>query len=242
VPVSCGSFAQVAKPVPSRTAAHAALNSHNPTRRFTFINKHTKSLLTTSALYFACSFAVIAAEVPGEAVNPQQQTSSGETRNAAETVQEATQVVQKLKSDGGTKDLLQQAKAVFIVPDYGRAALGVGGAAGQGVLVANNDGRWSSPAFYNIGAINIGLQAGAEAGSIAFLVMSDDAMQNFEEENNFSLDADAGLTIVDYSKRAQANLGKGADVVVWSDTKGLLGELAISVADIMWDNEANQAF
>jgi lipid-binding SYLF domain-containing protein len=131
---------------------------------------------------------------------------------------------------------------VFIVPDYGRAALGVGGAAGQGVLVANNDGRWSSPAFYNIGAINIGLQAGAEAGSIAFLVMSDDAMQNFEEENNFSLDADAGLTIVDYSKRAQANLGKGADVVVWSDTKGLLGELAISVADIMWDNEANQAF
>ncbi|MFN2329456.1 MAG: lipid-binding SYLF domain-containing protein [Chromatocurvus sp.] len=172
---------------------------------------------------------------------------SGEVRttemaNARETINKAAQVVQKMKADAEIRLQLAQADAVFIVPDYGRAALIVGGAGGQGVLMTKNGDIWSGPAFYNIGSINIGAAVGGEAGSIAFLIMSDKAMNGFREENNFSLNADAGLTIANWSERGQASAGKGSDVIVWSDTKGLYGDLALSVTDIFWDDEANEAY
>lgn len=178
---------------------------------------------------------------------PSQETAgiadkSEELQNAKDTVQEAAKVVEQLRTEAEAKDVLKQAKAVFIVPDYGRAALGIGAAGGQGVLVANNDGTWSSPAFYNIGSLSLGLAAGVEAGSIAFLIMSDEALKGFRDTNNFSLNADAGLTIIDWSKRAQASAGKGADVIVWADTEGLYGDLAVSVSDIFLDEEANRAY
>ena len=34
----------------------------------------------------------------------------------------------------------------------------------------------------------------------------------------------------------------GADVVVWSDSDGLYGDLAISVSDIFWDKQATAAY
>ena len=207
----------------------------------------------TSVLCFACSGLTMADETKpnaaGGGATTESDASTGgsasdskESVNAKETVQEATHVVQQLKSDPRTKDVLGQAKAVFIVPDYGRASLGVGGAGGQGVLVANNEGTWSGPAFFNIGAINAGLQAGVEVGSIALLVMTDKALEGFRKENNFSLSADAGLTIVNFSRRDQLPVGAGADVIVWTGTKGLYADLAVSVSDIFWDGKANQAY
>lgn len=183
-----------------------------------------------------------AGNAASNAANSVTGNGSGEASNAQETVQEAAKVVQQLKDNPETRQTLQQAKAVFIVPDYGRAALGIGGAGGQGVLMAQHNGTWSAPAFYNIGSISLGLEAGASGGQIAFFIMDDKALQGFRSENNFSLNADAGLTVVNWSKRAQASAGKGADVIAWSDTEGLYGDLAVSATDIFWDGEANKAF
>jgi lipid-binding SYLF domain-containing protein len=165
-----------------------------------------------------------------------------ELGNAKETVLEAAAVVEQMRADADVARLLDQANAVFIVPDYARASLIAGAAGGQGVLIARTDDGWSAPAFYNIGAINLGAAAGIEGGSIAFLLMTDDALEGFENQHNFSLNADAGLTIIDWTQRAQVSAGKGADVVVWSDTEGLYGDLAISVSDIFWDEQANAAY
>lgn len=165
-----------------------------------------------------------------------------ELGNAKETVIEAAAVIEQMKADEDAPRLLEQAKAVFIVPDYARGSLIAGAAGGQGVLVAQTDDGWSGPAFYNIGAVNVGAAAGFEAGSVAFLLMTDDAMDGFDQTHNFALNADAGLTIFDWTERAQIAAGKGADVVVWSDTEGLYGDLAISVSDIFWDEQAHAAY
>ncbi len=168
--------------------------------------------------------------------------SSEEKAEAKDLVQNAAKVVQKIKSDEDARGALSQAKAVYLVPKYGRAALWIGGAGGQGVLITKHGDTWSSPAFYNMGAISAGFAAGIEGGSIAFMIMSDQALEGFRKEHNFALNADAGLTIVNLSARGQASAGKGADVVVWSDTAGLYGDVAISVSDIFWDDEANHAY
>lgn len=165
-----------------------------------------------------------------------------ELSGAMEDVQESVEVIQQMKrQDDNLNGGLDAAKAVFVVPDYATAALIVGGTGGEGVLFESRDGQFSNPVFYDIGSLSIGAQAGASAGSIALLLMSDDAVESFKQENNFSLNAEAGLTIINWSAEAEWSAGKG-DVVVWSDTEGLLAEAAVGVSDINFDEEETQEY
>lgn len=159
-----------------------------------------------------------------------------------EDVQESVQVIQKMQSDKQVNQLLERAAGVFVIPDYAAAALVVGGAGGEGVLIPKTNNEWGHPAFYDVGSISAGIQAGVEAGSIAMILLSDEALQSFNQENNFSLNADAGLSIVNWSAKARTQAGIEGDVVIWSDTEGLFGELAVSVSDINWDSEENTAY
>jgi lipid-binding SYLF domain-containing protein len=146
-----------------------------------------------------------------------------------------------MEAEPGIGKLLQQAKGVFIVPKFGRAALVVGGAGGPGVLLVKRGQAWSDPAFYTVGAISAGAQAGVQVGSIALVLNSDKAVNNFTRNNKFSIDANAGLTVINWSKEAERSAGRG-DVVAWSDTKGLFGELAASITDIHYDAKETSAY
>jgi lipid-binding SYLF domain-containing protein len=169
-------------------------------------------------------------------------TSSSQS-DAIKRVSDATDVVNMMAKDPALSKLLGQAKGVYVVPSYGRAALGLGASGGAGVLaVKRPNGTWSDPAFFNMGGLSIGLQAGAEGGQLAMVLVNDKAVASFRNKNNFSLSADAGLTVVDWTKYAQGSAGKG-DVVVWSGTKGLFGNAAtIAVNDIHFNQRANDAY
>lgn len=169
------------------------------------------------------------------------QAGSKAETNAMQHVNDAIAVVHRMEAEPGMSNLLQQARGVFIVPTYGRAALGVGGSGGAGVLLVKRGTRWSDPAFYNIGGISVGLQAGAEGGPIALVLNNDKAVNSFMQKNNFSLSADAGLTIVNWSKAAQGGAGTG-DIVAWSGTKGLFGSAAIGINDVRYNQNATSAY
>ena len=156
-------------------------------------------------------------------------------------VNEAVSVVQQMGKDPQLKQLMQKAKGIYIVPDFGRGALVVGARGGEGVMLVHQDDTWSGPAFYNMGGISIGAQAGGSAGEIAFLLMSENAVNNFLSQNTFSLNAGAGLTIVNYSANKQASWGKG-DVIVWSDTEGAYAGASVSATDINWDEDSNRQY
>lgn len=202
----------------------------------------------------ACSMALLSmgaiaadpAPTTREGVNaadPQKDSRvlGNEAKDAAQQVAEATKVVQDMERDPGMQKVLQRAQGIFIVPDYVKAALGVGARGGEGVLVVKRNGKWGDPAFYNIGGVSIGVQAGAEAGAIAMVLNNQKAVNSFMQNNNWSLNADAGLTLVNWSRKAEASAGKG-DVIVWADTEGLLGDLAVSVTDITFDEDETAGF
>jgi len=165
-------------------------------------------------------------------------------REASELVQKATVTLGKMKKDESLKKLLGDAKGVFLVPEFGRAAAGVGVRGGEGVLIARREGKgWSDPAFYNVGGISLGAQLGGEGGEIAMILMSDDALKPFKNKNSFSLDAGAGVTMVDYSSLAQASTGRDVgNVVFWSSTKGAFVGVNLGASDINWDEEENSAY
>lgn len=153
----------------------------------------------------------------------------------------ATKVVKRMETDPQLQKLLQQARGVFIVPQYGRGGLTVGVRGGEGVLLVNNNGKWSNPVFYNFGGLSVGAQAGAEVGSMAMILVNQKAVDRFMQANNFSLTADAGLTIVDYTAKTQVTAGRG-DVIVWSDTTGAFAGAVIGVTDVSFDDDENAAF
>lgn len=174
-------------------------------------------------------------------------TSSGQSRDpeaaATKRVNDAVAVVKKMESDPTMRKVLESAKGVFIVPAYGRAALGVGGQGGAGVLlVRKSSDTWSDPAFYNIGGINVGAQVGAEIGSIAFALNNEKAVQRFTGKNNFSLSADAGLTVMNWAKLAEGSTGAG-DVTAWAGTRGLFGNVAtVGINDIRFNQRVTNAY
>ncbi|MBK4736585.1 lipid-binding SYLF domain-containing protein [Noviherbaspirillum pedocola] len=203
-----------------------------------------KLLTLTSASLLLMSLAA-----PGMAQNTSPQpaaskAAAGKSYDASDTmeqVREARTVVEKMKADPNVKQLLEQSKGVFLVPTYGRGGWGIGIHGGEGVMLTHSGHKWSNPVFYNMGGVSIGLQGGAEAGSIAMLLMNDKAVSKFMDDNNFSLNANAGLTIVNYTGKAQADVGHG-DIIVWADTKGAYANASVGVSDIHRDVSDTKAF
>jgi lipid-binding SYLF domain-containing protein len=174
---------------------------------------------------------------PGKDDTPERRLKAANKR-----VSDAVGVVHTMSAEPRMKELLAEARGVYIVPSYGRAALGVGAAGGSGVLlVKRNDGHWSNPAFYTMGGISLGLQAGAEGGALALVLLNQKAVDSFRNKNNFSLNADAGLTVVNYAKMAQGSTT--GDVVAWSGNKGLFGNAAsVAVNDIHFNDSLTHAY
>ena len=196
---------------------------------------------------------VLALAVPAGAAlarpTPAAQDSKGSTSDtgsaaaATKHVDDAAAVVRRMASDPGLARLLAQAKGVYVMPAYGRAAFGLGASGGAGVFSARRaDGAWSDPAFFNAGGISIGLQAGAEGGPVVLILNNDKAVSSFRQKNNFNLSADAGLTVVNWSRQAAGTAGNG-DVVVWSGSKGLFGNVAtLAINDVRFNQKATQAY
>ncbi len=201
---------------------------------------------TTIAVALGATVAMTACEN----ARHQEATTNREERSDAQTlVDEAAAVARQMKADPNAQRALARAKGIFIIPGYGKGAVGIGAAGGEGVALAHNGDGWSAPVFYDLGSVSIGAQAGGKAGKLAMLLMTDKALDSFRRDADFSLNASAGLTVVDYEAFAGAsttgnadNAASRPDVVVWSDTKGAFAGAQIGVTGISPDEELNQAY
>ena len=208
------------------------------------MNRTRKQLIAASLAALLAGTAGAAAAQVGpakEAATPGTARSQEEIKDANEHVTKAIQVVQQMQATPEMRALLQRSKGVFVVPDYAEAALGVGARGGAGVLLVRSGKTWSNPAFYNMGGITAGLQAGVEAGAIAFVLNDQKALNSFMQNNKFSLGADAGLTLVDWSKKGAGSAGWG-NITAWADTEGLFGGAALNITDIDYDEDETSGY
>jgi lipid-binding SYLF domain-containing protein len=172
-------------------------------------------------------------------------TTQGATNDALEAqirINDAVEIIARMKSDPKVNGLLQDAKGLLIVPHFIKAAFIFGGRGGSGLLVVRKGDRWSDPAFYKTSGGTVGAQIGGAKGPLVMLLMSDKAVEAFENKSStWSLTAGAGLTAANYSKEAKES-GTISDVVVWSDAKGLFGGAAVGATNIAGDQKKNQAY
>ena len=144
----------------------------------------------------------------------------------------------------GLRDLIRRAKGVFIAPQVLRGAFIFGVSGGSGVFFARGErpGQWNGPAFYTIGEVSFGFQAGADASEVALLAMTDRGV-NALLSTSVKLGADASVAAGPVGvgvRAATANIS--ADIVSFSRSKGLYGGLSVDGAVVATRGALNAAY
>lgn len=167
---------------------------------------------------------------------------AGPASSAQDRVNDSLKIVQQMQRSPSLAAVLSRARGVFIIPHYGKGGFIVGGQGGGGVVLVQHGGVWSSPAFYSMSGGSIGAQAGGEGGAVAMILMTPKAVDRFERSSGgWSLNGNAGLTVVKWSGKTQANTGRG-DVVLWTSTSGLYGGLTASLTHMSPDTKMDRAY
>jgi lipid-binding SYLF domain-containing protein len=123
----------------------------------------------------------------------------------------------------GLVDLASRAKAIIIAPNMIRAAFFFGGRGGDAVMLVRDDnGKWSDPAFYTIGGASWGLQIGGESSDLVITVMTERGL-NAIMNREVTLGGDAGLAIGELGKGVNAATGVGlkSDMYAFARSEGL---------------------
>jgi lipid-binding SYLF domain-containing protein len=160
----------------------------------------------------------------------------------AELLHDANRTVENLKRDpafASAARMIDQARAVYIVPKLVKGGFIFGAEGGDGVLVRRTAHGWGTPRFYGMGSASFGLQAGLEQAELVFIVMSDRALAGIEH-GNFKIGAGGGITVATLSSGAEAaTTAHGGDLVVWSSGTGAYGGLTFNGTVISPDKDLN---
>ncbi|MRR16455.1 MAG: hypothetical protein EG826_08380 [Deltaproteobacteria bacterium] len=169
-----------------------------------------------------------------------------ERADAQQLVENAKFTLQNLLADsnmGVLRDLMKEAKGVFIIPQLLRGAYVIGLSGGNGVLLTKDRGnKWNGPAFYSIGGASIGLQIGGEASEVVLVIMTERGVNAFLANTlKFGADANVAVGPVGMGISAQsANLS--GDILSFSRSKGLYGGVSLQGAVVATRDGLNRAY
>ncbi|RBA89881.1 lipid-binding SYLF domain-containing protein, partial [Xanthomonas oryzae] len=110
-------------------------------------------------------------------------------RNAVRVLTEIMKIPEQAIPD----KLLDEARAIVVIPDTLKAGLVIGGRRGHGLMsMKNPDGSWSQPVFVKLTGGSIGFQAGVQSSDVVLVFRNDRSLDNIVN-GKFTLGADAGV-------------------------------------------------
>jgi len=158
---------------------------------------------------------------------------------------EATKVLNEIMGTTETsipEELMKRARGIAVIPHVVKAAFGIGGQGGKGVMSQrHDDGTWSAPAFVEIGGGSVGLQIGVQATDIV-LVFTDDSGVRGLLKSKVKLGADASVAAGPVGRKAEV----GTDVILrsgvlaYSRSKGLFAGISLDGSVVNIDDSANR--
>lgn len=92
-----------------------------------------------------------------------------------------------------SRGIADKAVAILVFPTVIKAGIfGIGAEYGEGALRF----RGQTAGYFNIASASVGLQLGAQARSIIFMFMTDEALANFRRNDGWNVDVEHSLAIV----------------------------------------------
>lgn len=143
------------------------------------------------------------------------------------------------------RDSLKDAAGIIIVPAFYKAGFFLGGAGGNGVMLARDQetGAWRGPAFVNIGEASFGLQIGASKSEVVVLAMNNSAVEKLYS-SSVKLGADFSVAVGPVGAGAEGAVAPvpTAAFVSFIMSKGAYIGLALEGAVIGIDDGGNKAY
>jgi len=163
----------------------------------------------------------------------------------ADRAQKAASVlteVMGIPESGIPDDLMSRARAVAVIPHVVKGAFGIGGRYGKGLVsqrMAN--GRWSTPAYIEIGGGSFGLQLGVEATDVVLVFTNDEGVKGLMK-GKVQLGADASVAAGPVGRKAAVSTDATLKSAIWSysRSKGLFAGVSLDGAAVTMDDSANE--
>lgn len=167
----------------------------------------------------------------------------------AERIEAAISVIQEMTGLAKTeerlpKSLLRKAYGIAIYPGVIKAAYGVGGQYGKGILmVKDENGEWGNPAFVSLIGGSIGWQIGVQKADIILLFKTARSVENISK-GKITMGADISVSAGPIGRHAEADtdLEMKAEIYSYSKSRGLFAGVSLKGASIQIDKDANSAF
>ncbi len=159
---------------------------------------------------------------------------------------DAVRVVQQIQAipEAAIPDrLLDEARAIVVVPDTIKAGFMLGGRRGLGLMaVKTPQGTWSNPVFVKLAGASFGLQAGVQSADVVLVFRNDRSLDSIVN-GKVTLGADAGIAAGPVGRNAAAATDGQlkAEIWSWSRARGLFAGVALDGAVLSIDNGANRS-
>ncbi|MBC7364722.1 MAG: lipid-binding SYLF domain-containing protein [Candidatus Aminicenantes bacterium] len=203
--------------------------------------RQVKSLLLPALfLFFIFTFVLISLSQP-------RTDSEASSRPGEERIERAIEVIKdlaSLKEEGIPAKLLEKTEGIAIFPGVVKAAWGIGGQYGRGiVLVRQKDGSWSNPLFIQLIGGSIGWQIGMQKADLVLVFKNRRGVENLAS-NKITLGADMSVSAgpVGRSAEASTDIEMEAEIYSYSKSKGLFAGISLKGGTLRVDREANAAF
>ena len=161
-----------------------------------------------------------------------------------ERVQKATEVVAALREapdKGIPQDLWGKAECVIVMPSVKKAALGIGGEFGKGVMSCRQASGWTAPVFMEMAKGSFGLQIGAQATDLVLLVMNRQGVNRMLDDHvTLGTDASVAAGPVGRTGTAATDHKLTAEVLSYSRSKGLFAGIDVSGGVLRPDKDSNE--
>ncbi len=159
--------------------------------------------------------------------------SNNEAQGIVEKARATFNSFMRDESYGWFHNNLKSVRGLLIYPQVLKAGFILGGSGGTGVLLVRDQktGQWSQPAFYTIGSVSFGLQAGGEAAEVIVMIMNQKAVDSLLA-TSVKLGGDTSITVGPMGVGAKRDIT--ADMVSLARSKGLYAGLNLegSVVDV----------
>ncbi len=136
---------------------------------------------------------------------------------------------------------VDHARGVLIFPEVAKGGLILGGSGGTGVFLTRDEktGEWSQPAFYTVGSVTLGLQAGGEVGEVVMVAMTQKAVDSLLS-SSFKLGGEASVALGPMGTGTSTNVT--TDFVSFAKAKGIYVGLNLEGAVVSVRNTLNRAY
>lgn len=196
-----------------------------------------------TSVFFILILCLIAVAFLTPGATKADKSKYAQIENVEKAIEVLTELVE-IPEEGVPEALLEKAYGIAILPGVIKAAYGIGGQYGKGILVVRNEeNEWSNPSFVKLVGGSYGWQIGVQKADIILVFKSPESIDGITS-GKITLGADASIAAgpVGRSAEASTDIEFEAEIYSYSRSRGLFAGIAIKGGAIQIDEEANEVF